>query len=106
MTYLDHVHMQGKLIAGMVLEDGNMCIWPIANNTVGEITMERVPGPVTAISASAMESSVVILIGTARGVHAARTSDGCSATIVKLGQVQKPAQVSHHSTSVNSRVRA
>lgn len=65
------------------------------DNLVGEITMERVRGPVKAVSAALTDHTAMILIGTASGeVHSVRTSDGSSASISKLGQGPPAAQVS------------
>ena len=86
--------LQDRQIAGLVARDGNLCIWPIIEGSVGEITMERVSGPVRAVSAASVESTAMIFIGTESGtVHCMRTTDGSSATISKLGQGPPSSQV-------------
>ena len=88
------VILQGMQIAGLVARDGNICIWPIIDGSVGEITMERVSGPVKAVSAAAIESTAMVFIGTESGaIYCVRTTDGSSATISKLGQGPPSSQV-------------
>lgn len=95
LLYIEHLnHSQETQIAGLVATDGNICIWPIIEGSRGEITMERVQGPVTAVSAAAIESTAMIFIGTESGaVHCVRTTDGSAATISKLGQGPPSSQV-------------
>lgn len=76
----------------MVAKDGNICIWPISGGEIGEITMERVPGPVKAVTAAALESTAVVLVATESAVHCVRTIDGSTAALSILIQPQ-PAQV-------------
>jgi hypothetical protein len=72
---------------GLVSDEGNICIWPLDDEGVGEIILERVAQRVTAVSAAAIGEAAFLLVATDdSSLHLVAVSlDGTSAAMRKLG---------------------